>query len=77
MINRLNNIIKDNKFRINVFLNKVNVVNYQEIIDISYEEIILSYDNKLIYIKGKDLVVNKLVDKEVLITGSIGSIEFR
>ncbi len=54
---------------------KLDVVNYSEIILITTDKIILSKDSQNIIIKGIDLSLLKLLDNEVLIGGSIKSIE--
>ena len=54
---------------------KLDVVNYSEIILLTTDKIILSKDSQNIIIKGIDLSLLKLLDNEVLIGGSIKSIE--
>lgn len=75
MINRLVNYIKDNKFKICYVNNSVNIVNYDKIIEIKDTVITIVKEDKIIFIKGNDLRLNKLLDNEVLITGSINKIE--
>ena len=75
MINRLVNYIKDNKFKICYVNNSVNIVNYDKIIEIKDTVITIVKEDKIILIKGNDLRLNKLLDNEVLITGSINKIE--
>ena len=75
MINKLVNYIKDNNFKINYANNSVNIVNYDKIIEIENTVITITKEDKIIFIKGSDLRLNKLLDNEVVITGTINKIE--
>lgn len=57
--------------------NKLNITNYMDIGHFDSNKIIVKLKNKDIIIKGNDLVVSKLLDSEILITGDFNSIEFR
>lgn len=75
MINKLVNYIKDNNFKINYVNNSVNIVNYDKIIEIENTVITITKEDKIIFIKGNNLRLNKLLDNEVVITGKINKIE--
>ena len=75
MIKKIVNYIKDDKLKINYLDNSINIVNYDNILEIKDKEITLVKDKKIIVIKGNNLKLNKLLDKEVLITGIINKIE--
>ena len=75
MINRLVNYIKDNNFKISYVNDSVNIVNYDKIIEIENTVITITKEDKIIFIKGSDLRLNKLLDNEVVITGNINKIE--
>ena len=75
MINKMLNYIRDNKLKIFLTNNSVNIVNYEKILDISDEIINIMNNNKIIKINGHNLKLNKLLDNEVLITGHINKIE--
>lgn len=75
MINRLVNYIKDNNFKICYVDNSVNIVNYDKILDVNDTVITVIKENKMIFIKGSELRLTKLLDNEVLITGLINKIE--
>ena len=76
MFKRLSNYINNKEFHIHIYNNLLNVDNYDEIITLTDDLIILRYNTKFVYIKGKDLSINKLLDKEMLISGYIGDISF-
>ncbi len=75
MINRIRQYIKDDEFRLTVFSDRLHVVNYVEMLSLSSDRISFLTDKFRIVIKGRNLTVNKLLDKEVLILGVILSVE--
>lgn len=75
MLKEINNYINDKEFRINIFKDKINIVNYENIISLEDSFIsLLTTDNKII-IKGKNLVLLKILEKELLIKGKLKSLE--
>ena len=66
-----------NKPRIYIELNKIDIVNFTTIQHFDETNIILKINDKSVIIKGKNLVISKLVVDEVLIEGMIDKIEFR
>ena len=75
MIKRITNYIKDDKFKITMVNNSVDVINFDKILDLTEKEITLIKENKLIFIKGNNLKLTKLLDNEILIVGLIKKIE--
>ena len=69
-------IIEDN-LKIVILENKIDIVNYLDIGSFDSTKIIVKTDSKDVIIKGKNLVVSKLMSNEVLITGEFNTIEFR
>jgi sporulation protein YqfC len=76
-INKLRNYILEDEFRINILENKINIVNFTKIGTISETSIEVYNDDSKIIISGKNLVISKLLNNEMLITGIIKSIELR
>ena len=74
-MNNLREYINSNKIKITYIENKINVVNYDEIVILTDSKIILLKDNKSIVIEGNNLTLLKLLDKEILIGGNIKKIE--
>lgn len=75
MISKIVDYIKDDKLKIRYIDNSVNIVNYDNILEIKNNMVTVIKDKKIIIIKGNDLKLNKLLDKEILITGIINKIE--
>ena len=72
---RVRDFINPSNFEMNYVNNKLNVVNYDEIVLLTEEKIILLKDKKTISIKGKNLSLLKLLDQEILVNGNIKTIE--
>lgn len=75
MFNKINNFIKDNEFIINIFEDKIYIKNYQRLVTLENNYISLYTNKKKIIIKGKNMNLNKILDKELLIIGEFVSIE--
>lgn len=75
MLNSLNNFINDKTFRFTVYENMINIINYNKIISLEDNYISILSTNKKILIKGNNLILKKLLDKEILIKGNISNIE--
>ena len=73
LFDNVKNFIGENKFRLIVYKDKVDIVNYDSIKEIGATEVRIQAD-KNISVEGKNLKLNKLLNKEVLITGDIEKI---
>lgn len=71
----LRNYISDVEFRVNLYKDKVHIVNYTKIVTIEKSIISIGYSSGMLIIKGKDLALKKLLDDEILIKGIINSVE--
>lgn len=69
--------ILDDDTKITIINDKINITNYIDIGHFDSNKIVIKLEDKDIIIKGNDLVVSKLLSKEVLITGKFTNIEFR
>lgn len=77
LINSFRNYILDEEFKINIIKNKVNVVNYTDIVNFTSKEVTIKYDGGLLLIIGNNLSISRLLIDEVLVTGNIEKIELR
>ncbi len=71
---RLNNYLYDKEYKIIIKENYVNIINYDEIIDFTFNKVSVKNKNKIIIIEGTNLTISKMVIDEVLITGNISNI---
>ena len=69
------NYIKDNNFKIVYLNNSVNIINYDSVLEVKENIVSLKKEDKIIHIKGEDLRLNKLLEREILVTGMIKIIE--
>jgi len=77
IVSGIRSYILENDTKITIVNNKLNITNYIDIPHFDSNKIIIKLENKNIIIKGSDLVVSKLLDSEILITGIFNNIEFR
>lgn len=73
-MNLINNFLEQ-EFKIIIYKNKINIINYDDISSIMEDEIYLNYKEGLIKIKGKMLSINKMIDHEILISGEIKEVK--
>ena len=73
----LRNYILDNQFKIILFKDKVNVVNYLQIDSFDDTKIIIRYKEGVLLVCGNNLIISKLLEEELLISGDILKVEFR
>ena len=69
------NYIKDNEFRINIYENKLNIVNYMDLLLMEENKIIINSSLGIVTINGNNLIVKKLLNKELLIIGQVNKLE--
>lgn len=74
LVDRLEDYLYDNEYKIIVKKNQVDIVNYDEIIDFSLNKISVKYRNKIFVIEGTNMVISKMLDNEILITGNISNL---
>lgn len=72
---KIKEYLNSSKLKMNYIDNKLNIVNYTEIVLLTEEKIIIKKDNDIIVINGKNLSLLKLLEYEILINGTIKSIE--
>lgn len=77
MFRELTKIVYDNTFKVTVLKEKINVLNYEEILIFESNLILVKTKEYLVKVKGSNLTINKLYNKELLIEGKIKTIEFR
>ena len=75
IFNKLDRYITDKEYKMIIKKEQINIINYIEIKDFSSTKIIIKTPDNIITVTGSNLVVSKMQDNEVLITGSIKLIE--
>jgi sporulation protein YqfC len=69
--------INDKRYSMIYKNNKLNIINYSEILDFSSTLISIRYEDKIYHVNGDNLVISKMIDNEILITGDINNINFK
>ena len=77
LFRKIDNYINDKNIKIISSNNYVNITNYIKILDFDSNNIDIELSTYNLLIKGKELVINKMYDNELLIKGKIESIIYR
>ena len=77
MLKDLKNHIFDSNFKVTILKNKISILNYLEIDHFDDVKIIIRYKEGVIVVNGKELIISKLLDDEILINGKIKTVEFK
>lgn len=75
-LNQIRTFLLDDKLKITIIENLIDIKNYGIIKKFTDKEIILE-NEKTVSIKGDSLIVSKMLDDEVLIEGVIYTLELR
>ena len=73
LFNDIRNLINEDNFKIIIYDNYIDIINYSKIFNIS-DSLLTIKSNKKILIYGKNLKINKLLDNELLIMGEVDKI---
>lgn len=76
-IDKLRSYVLENDFKMTILDDKIDIINYLSVEHFDLNKVIIEYNKGYIHINGNNLVVTRLVTDEILITGSIKTIEFR
>ena len=74
LISKLDRYLENKKSEIIFKERQVDVINFKEIIDFSATKISIKCENKIINIEGKNLIITKMLDDELLVTGNISNL---
>lgn len=77
IINKFRSYILEDEFSMNVYKDKIDIINYTTIGQIDTNKMIIYYDGGTIIINGKNLTLLKMLDDEILISGLINNIELK
>ena len=76
LFDRLDKYLVDNEYKVTIKDKEVHIINYLEIVDFSGDKVVVRYRDGFTTLMGNDLVVSKMIDDELLITGKLKSIEY-
>lgn len=75
LIKQFRSYLLEDEFSINILKGKVDIMNYNTIGQIDSNKIVIYYDGGNVTISGKGLSLIKMIDDEILISGTINNIE--
>lgn len=75
MLERVDRFLNDREFRFTIYENKIHIINFKQIMTLEDNNVSFKSNKKIIHITGTNLVVRKLLEEEMLITGTISKIE--
>ncbi len=75
MLKEFRSMVFDKLFKIVIYENKVDINNYDDILLFDCDEVLIRIKNKLLKIKGSDLIITRLENNEVLVEGQINLID--
>ena len=76
LVRVLSDYVNDKNFSIIYKNNRLDIINYSKILDFSDTKISINYLDDIYIINGTNLVISKMMEEELLITGNIESISF-
>ena len=77
IVKKVRDYLLDEEFKMILLNNKINISNYEKIEYLDTDKVIVKYETGKINISGENITVSKLINNEILITGSIKEIEMR
>lgn len=76
LFNKLDRYLVDNGYKVTISKGEVHIVNYVEIVDFSSNRVVVKYRDGITILSGSGLVVSKMMEDELLITGKLKSVEY-
>ncbi len=77
MINSIRSYILEDEFKLTFKNNKVDIINYDSVMHVSSNMIKIKFNDGILIISGTNLIISKLVNDELLVSGLISNIEIR
>ena len=76
VFDKLDRYLVDKDYKVTISSKGIHIINYLEIVDFSCSKVIVKYRDGITTFLGRDLVVSKMLDDEVFITGKLDSIVY-
>lgn len=77
LFDRIDRYLMDQDYKITICNGMIHIMNYQVIEDFSSTRVVVRYRGGTTILLGQDLVVSKMQDDELLVTGKLQSIEYK
>lgn len=76
LLTYLDRYLTYNDYKITISSEGIHIMNYVEVVDFSNTKVVIRYDGGINVFYGKDLVISKLLDDELVITGKLFRLEY-
>lgn len=77
LFDKLDRYLVNNNYRVVIEESRIHIINYIEIEDFSSKMVVIRYKDGKCVLEGEMLVVSKMIDDELLITGKLKSIVYK
>jgi len=77
LISKVRSYLIDDEFMINIYNNQIHLINYESIMHFDSTKVLIKCPSNTVSITGNNLVVTKLLDTEILISGVIKGLELK
>lgn len=74
LLSKIDRYLEDKNYQIIIKNNSINIINFKEIIDFSNNQISVKCNDHIIIVDGCKLIITKMLDDEILISGTISNI---
>ena len=75
MLENISNYLKQEDYRISILKEKLHIMNFKSVIDITETEALLKIDKYIVKIYGNNLKLLRLDKKELLLSGVVKKVE--
>ena len=76
IFDKLDRYLVESEYKVTIKNDKVHIINYTEIVDFSSTKVVIKYNKGIMTINGLNLVVSKMLEEELLVTGKITSLVY-
>ena len=77
LFDRLDRYLVDNEYKVIIEKGRISIFNYVEIVDFSSTRVVVKYREGNTIFLGRNLVVSKMLEDELLITGKLDGVEYK
>ncbi len=77
LVHKFRSYLLEEDFEMKFYNGALNIVNFSDIGHFDSYKVVVKCNSLTVYVEGQDLVVSKLLQDEILITGKISKVEFR
>ena len=77
MLERIYHSLQDSDYKLTVYEDEIHLINYKKLLVLEEEKIVVSTSKSIITISGENLLLKKLLQNEMLLSGVVQKIEVK